>query len=154
GNITQIESVREKGIMGRSVFLMLVTTMMTRAQGIITTIAGADVVYSGSFSALSASFGQLSGVAVSPLTGDVYFASSSRSLILKYNPRLNSVSVVAGIGIGGYSGDGGNAQSAALNDPQQIAFDRKGNLYIAERLNNLVRKIDPQGTISTVMTNI
>ena len=124
-------------------------------QGIITTVAGTDLVYPGSsFSALSASFGQLSGVAVNPISGDVYFASQSRSLIVKFNPQLNSASVVAGIGIGGYSGDGGPASAAALNQPVQIAFDRTGSLFIADSQNNAVRKIDPQGVISTVAAGI
>jgi hypothetical protein len=48
------------------------------AQGIITTVAGTDLTYpSGSFPANNASFGQLSGVAVNPVTGEVYFASGS-----------------------------------------------------------------------------
>jgi hypothetical protein len=106
------------------VLACLASVAICQGQGIITTVAGSDLVYPGSsFSALSASFGQLTGVAVSPVTGDVYFASSSRSLIVKFNPQLNSVSVVAGIGIGGYSGDGGPAANAALNSPQQLAFD-------------------------------
>ena len=135
------------------VLACLASVAICRGQGIITTVAGSDLVYPGSsFSALSASFGQLTGVAVSPLTGDVYFASGSRSLIVKFNPTLNSVSVVAGIGIGGYSGDGGPAANAALNSPQQIAFDQAGNLYIADDLNTCIRKIDLQGVITTVVT--
>lgn len=87
---------------------VLVFAPHAETQGIITTVAGTDLVYPGtSFSAMSASFGQLSGVAVSPVTGEVYFASQSRSLIIKFNPLLNSVSIIAGIGVGGYSGDGG-----------------------------------------------
>src|SRR5579863_6805703 len=122
------------------------------AQGIITTVAGTDVTYPGSsFSSNAASFGQLQGVAVHPITGEVYFASSSRSLILKLSPVKNSVSIVAGIGIGAYSGDGGPAANAALNGAQQIAFDKSGNLYVADQLNGRVRKIDPQGLISTVL---
>ncbi len=130
----------------------LASVGVCQGQGIITTVAGSDPVYPGSsYSALSASFGELSGVAVSPVTGDVYFASSSRSLIVEFNPQLNSVGVVAGIGIGGYSGDGGPAANAALNSPQQIAFDKAGNLYIADDQNDCIRRIDPQGVITTVV---
>src|SRR5579871_4224950 len=61
----------------------LASVAICHAQGIITTVAGSDPVYPGtSYSALSASFGQLSGVAVSPVTGEIYFASQSRSLIV------------------------------------------------------------------------
>jgi uncharacterized protein (TIGR03437 family) len=132
--------------------MYLFAAMLCRGQGIITTYAGSDVTYPGSsFSALSASFGLLSGVAISP-SGDVYFASSTRCLIVKFSPRLNSVSIVAGITVGGYSGDGGPAANAALNSPQQIAFDPAGNLYIADLQNNAIRKIDTQGMITTYAT--
>ena len=132
--------------------LCLSAAVFCHGQGIITTYAGSDPTYPGSsFSALSASFGLLSGVAVSP-SGDVYFASSTRCLILKFNPVLNSVSIVAGISIGGYSGDGGPAANAALNSIQQIAFDPAGNLYIADFQNDAIRKIDTQGIITTYAT--
>ena len=134
-----------------SLIVSLIVALECCAQGIITTVAGTDIAYPGSsFSAMSASFGQLEGVAVSPIDGGVYFASASRSLIVKFNPTLNSVSIVAGIGIGGYSGDRGPARIAELNYPKQIAFDRVGNLYIADRQNYAVRKIDTAGTITTV----
>ena len=123
------------------------------AQGIITTVAGTDLTYPGSsFSANSASFGQLSGIATHPITGDVYFASRTRSLIVKFNPAKNAVSIVAGIGIGGFSGDGGPATQAALNTPQQLTFDSAGNLYIADGGNGRIRKIDAQGVITTAVT--
>jgi trimeric autotransporter adhesin len=134
------------------VLACLASAAICQGQGIITTVAGSDLVYPGSsYSALSASFGQLTGVAVSPVTGDVYFASGSRSLIVKFNRTLNSVSVVAGIGTGGYSGDGGPAANAALNSPQQLVFDQAGNLYIADNQNACIRKIDLQGVITTVV---
>lgn len=134
--------------------LSLATSAALYAQGIITTIAGTDLTYPGSsFSAFSATFGQLSGVAVSP-SGDVYFASSSRSLIVKFNPQRNSLTIVAGNGIGGYSGDGGPAVNASLNSPQQLAFDPSGNLYIADNANNCIRKIDTQGVITTFASGL
>jgi len=54
---------------------------------------------------------------------------------------------------GGYSGDGGPATSAKLNEPHAVAVDDSGNLYIADTKNHRVRKVDGAGTISTVVGN-
>ncbi|HEV3196479.1 MAG TPA: hypothetical protein VGZ73_01200, partial [Bryobacteraceae bacterium] len=129
--------------------LCLAVGTLLHAQGIITTIAGGDETYpSGSFSAFSATFGSLAGVAVSP-SGDVYFASSTRSVILKFNPQRDSLTVVAGNGAAGYSGDGGPAVNAAMNQPGPLAMDQSGNLYVGDHNNSCIRRIDPQGVITT-----
>ncbi len=60
-----------------------------------------------------------------------------------------TISTVAGTGAGGYSGDGGPAVSAQLQVPQAVAFDKSGNLYIADSAN-FIRKVTPDGTISTL----
>jgi sugar lactone lactonase YvrE len=52
-----------------------------------------------------------------------------------------------------YSGDGGAASKAQLNTPQGVAADSAGNLYIADTLNNVVRKVSPNGTISNYAGN-
>ncbi|MBI2889796.1 MAG: hypothetical protein HYY13_03320 [Nitrospirae bacterium] len=64
-----------------------------------------------------------------------------------------SISTVAGTGTGGYSGDGGSATSAAINQPWAVALDTAGNIYIADRANHRVRKVTTAGTISTVAGN-
>lgn len=58
---------------------------------------------------------------------------------------------IAGTGKRGFSGDGGPAQSAKLSGPYGLALDTKGNLYVSETIGNRVRKIDPHGTIQTVV---
>jgi sugar lactone lactonase YvrE len=63
------------------------------------------------------------------------------------------VTIVAGTGTCGYNGDGQPATSAQLNNPVDLALDGAGNLYIADRLNQRVRKVTPAGTISTVAGN-
>src|SRR5262245_33096779 len=61
------------------------------------------------------------------------------------------MTTIAGTGERGYSGDGGPATAAALNMPHEIQFDRAGNLYIAERDNHVIRKVDAKThVISTV----
>ena len=61
-----------------------------------------------------------------------------------------SVSVIAGTGTCGFSGDGGPAVSAQLDDPNGIAFDSAGNLYFADSNNHRIRRIDTHGIITTV----
>ena len=62
-----------------------------------------------------------------------------------------TISTMAGTGEAGYDGDSGPAGSARLNEPFMCAFDRQGNLYVAEAMNHCVRRIDARnGVITTV----
>ncbi len=63
------------------------------------------------------------------------------------NPTL-TISTIAGNGVEGVGGDGGAALNAALSNPTQVAADRRGNLYIADFGNSLIRKIDRRGIIT------
>lgn len=58
--------------------------------------------------------------------------------------------VIAGTGTCGYTGDGGPASAAELDDPNGLAFDSKGNLYFADSNNHRIRRIDKKGIITTV----
>jgi sugar lactone lactonase YvrE len=69
--------------------------------------------------------------------------------IVRVSPD-KKLSVVAGTGVCGFSGDGGPAVSAELNDPNGIAFDAVGNLYFADANNHRIRRIDKNGIITTV----
>jgi len=60
------------------------------------------------------------------------------------------MTVVAGTGKCGFSGDGGPATAAQLNNPNGLAFDSAGNLYVADSNNERIRRIDRRGTITTV----
>ena len=83
--------------------------------------------------------------------GALYWSDFGTNRVLRVELRAKKISVVAGNGTKGYSGDGGEAKSAQLNGPHEIRFDSKVNLYIDERDNAIVRRVDMKsGTISTV----
>jgi sugar lactone lactonase YvrE len=81
--------------------------------------------------------------------GNLYIASQFFNDVLKLDPTGN-LSVVAGNGVAGNSGDGGPATSASLNAPYGVTVDSAGNLFIADLQNQRVRKVDATGVISTV----
>ena len=81
--------------------------------------------------------------------GNLYIADQSNHRIRRVDASGN-ISTVAGAGTGGFSGDGGPATAAELDNPQSVALDGAGNLYIADTNNHRIRKVDPSGTISTI----
>ncbi|MBL8229098.1 MAG: hypothetical protein JNL98_11500 [Bryobacterales bacterium] len=91
------------------------------------------------------------GVAVDP-SGSLYFCQKWERRVYRMSPQ-GVITTVAGTGNPGYSGDGGPAIAADLGAPQNIAFDRDGNLYIADRASRRIRRVDTSGIISTVAGN-
>jgi hypothetical protein len=63
------------------------------------------------------------------------------------------ITTLAGTGSAGYSGDGSAATLASLNDPRGVAIDTSGNVYIADTANYVIRKVTPDGTITTIVGN-
>ncbi len=88
------------------------------------------------------------GVAVDA-EGNVYFAEIGDGVVKKVTPQ-GAIVIVAGDGTRGFSGDGGQATSAQLNDPRGLAVDSSGALYIADSSNERIRRVDASGIISTV----
>ena len=82
--------------------------------------------------------------------GNFYIADSANRRVLKRDPQSN-LTVIAGNGKRGFAGDNGPATEARLNDPQGLAMDDEGNLYIADTNNNRIRKVDSNGIITTVV---
>jgi sugar lactone lactonase YvrE len=81
--------------------------------------------------------------------GNLFIADSGNNRVRKVTPG-GVISTVAGNGRYGFSGDGGPATAAELAGPSGLALDANGALYIADRLNNRIRKVSADGTISTV----
>jgi hypothetical protein len=142
----------------RTVFSLLVmaanTSGQTSARQVITTVAGTDFVYPNQpLPGARAPLGAISGLAFDP-AGNLYISDVSNAVVLKMD-RQGIVTVFAGNGTVGFSGDGATASSAALNlgfvnvsffHPHfsgSLATDFAGNLFIADTGNHRVRKISP-----------
>ena len=87
------------------------------------------------------------GIATDP-HGNIYISHRSQNRIRKLSPN-GTITTIAGNGIAGFSGDGGPALESSLNFPAGLVFDKE-NLYVADRNNHRIRKIDSKGIISTV----
>jgi trimeric autotransporter adhesin len=91
------------------------------------------------------------GCATDP-QGDVFVAETGANQVVKVDPS-GTVTTVAGTGRAGFSGDNGPATSAELSAPEGLALDQQGNLYIADAGNNRVRKVTPDGVLTTMAGN-
>ena len=119
--------------------------------GIITLVAGnGSAGYSGDGGpATAAPMNVPIGIVADGGVGNIYFSDAVNHAVRKISAS-GIISTVAGNGTAGYSGDGGPATAALLNNPTGITTDGFGNLYFVEFSNNVVRKIDASGIISTV----
>ncbi|MDD9998867.1 MAG: hypothetical protein OXQ89_14085 [Rhodospirillaceae bacterium] len=117
--------------------------------GTISTIAGDGVEGYGGDSgpATAAQLNRPVGVAVD-LAGNVYVAEIEGHRVRRIAPD-GTIVTIAGTGVAGFSGDGGPATAAQLNQPVRVAVDAAGHVYIADLDNHRIRRIAPDGTIST-----
>jgi len=113
----------------------------------ITTAAGSDWVGDGD-PATRAVLLQAEGI-TADFNGNIYIADAAGHRVRKLSPS-GIIQTVAGTGVRGFSGDHGPAGAAQLNSPYGLAFDARGNLYIADLGNARVRRVAPDGTITTI----
>ena len=121
--------------------LSALCSLTSHAAGTIETIAGngqPNVV------------GQPFGVEIGP-DGALYICEVQNHRVLRLDLKSRELTTVAGTGTKGYSGDGGPATDAQLNEPYEVRFDKAGNMLFVEMKNYVVRKVDREsGKISTV----
>ncbi|MFD1139791.1 T9SS type A sorting domain-containing protein [Larkinella insperata] len=140
------------GLQGDLLFIDSGNTRIRKisSNGIITTIAGRDweegTTIGDGGPATQAGLINPNGLA-QDAQGNVYFADNNR--IRKIDTQ-GIITTIAGSTESGFSGDGGPATQALLEDPRDIAIDSKGTLYIADSFNQCIRKIDANGIITTV----
>lgn len=83
--------------------------------------------------------------------GNLYIADTKGHRVRKVIAATGQLFTVAGTGTAGFSGDGGPATAAAINEPTGVAVDSLGNVYFSDRQNGRIRKVDPAtGNISTI----
>jgi uncharacterized protein (TIGR03437 family) len=116
--------------------------------GAVTVVAGGGSIFGDGGPATGASLNKPSDVAVDA-AGNVYIADWGNRRLRKVG-GLRTITTVAGSGQPALSGDGGSALGATLSKPGAVVTDSAGNVYIADSANGRVRKISPQGIITTV----
>jgi len=135
-----------------SLMFLLAIAFGVKAQ-IITTVAGNGIQgYNGdSIPATSAEIYGAVDLVVDKL-GNLYITEQINNRIRKISTN-GIITTIAGNGTAGYSGDGGKAIFAEINNPSAITIDNNNNLFIADAGNYRVRKIDSNGIITTVAGN-
>ena len=121
--------------------------------GVISTFAGTGLAgFTGDGGlATSARISSPVGVTVDA-AGNIIFADAGNNRVRKIN-TAGIISTIAGNGTQGYSGDHGPAIDASMNVPWGVVYDTAGNLYISDRGNNVIRKVDTSGIITTFAGN-
>lgn len=123
------------------------------ASGIISTIAGNGISgFSGDNGpAKSALISFPTGIAIDS-QGNILFTDQGNYRVRKIDTQ-GTITTIAGNGTIGYSGDGGPAINASFSNMYGLALDRTGNIFICDQGNNVIRKIDTAGIITTVAGN-
>ncbi len=133
------------------IVVLLVLSINTKCQ-IINTIAGTGVVANTGDGgpASAAALNYPSGITFD-LDGNLYIAmGNSGHRIRKISP-VGIITTIVGTGSAGYSGDGGLATNALMKNPQDVAVDTAGNIFIAETQSHVIRRVDAvTGIITTV----
>jgi hypothetical protein len=127
------------------------------ASGIITTVVGNHNLgagYSGDGGAATNATIHAPDVVATDKSGNLYFSDFYNNVVREVNTNGIITTVAGNYNLGaGYSGDGGAATNAALNEPNGVVVDGSGNLYIADQGNNVVREVNTSGIITTVAGN-
>ncbi len=146
GAKTQLSMARRLSAPWALLFILLLTPCLVQAQNISTVVGGGP----NNLPATSSAIGTPSAVA-RDATGNTYVSDTRNNRVYEITSAGN-LTVLAGNGVKGYSGDSGSATSAELSGPTGLSVDSSNNIYIADSGNNVIRKVNatyPQWSPST-----
>ena len=126
-------------------FLFSAAATKAQAPNTITTVAGGGT----NPTAATSAFLPMPRAAVRDGQGNTFISVPGLNIVYKVD-SAGTLRAYAGTGLIGFSGDGGPAAQAQLANPAGLAIDAAGNLFIADTLNNRIRKVDTNGNITTV----
>jgi len=135
--------------MGIAMLAVLAACVSQFAQAetvIVSTLTGNDKRGFSDGQGENARFSEASGIAIDA-DGNLYVADTKNFRIRKVTPR-GEVSTLAGSHIWGFAD--GQGSSAWFSNPRDVTLDAEGNLYVADSRNNRIRKVTPQGEVSTL----
>lgn len=118
--------------------------------GVVSTLAGSSTAGFVDGTGTAALFRGIGGVVVSPVSGYIYVADSGNSSIRQISPQ-GVVTTLAGRYAAGFTDGVGTA--AQFSGPMGLAVDASGNLYVADRNNNAIRKVTSSGVVTTIAGN-
>src|SRR5207248_8651219 len=135
------EKIREAHSMRAAAIFFLCACWLPDQQTI--TIAGTGTPgFSGDGGpAVKAEINNPYGLVIGP-GGALYFCEIGNHRVRRLDLKTHRLSTVAGTGTKGYSGDGGAATAAALNEPYEVRFDKAGNMFFVEMQNHVIRRVD------------
>ena len=120
---------------------------------LITTVAGAAWTFPGNGGpAKNAPISQVRSLGTDP-NGNIIFADPGNHVVSRLNAD-GTISVLAGNGVRGFSGEGGPARSASFNNPIDAVMDTNGNLYVSDSFNETIRLVTTDDVISSYVVNV
>lgn len=134
---------------------LLATGASADTETIIQSVAGGGDLEGYAANDAAIDLANTSGIALHPVTGELYFSDTNHDQVYRVNPRTGEPVRVAGNGTDSFSGDGGAAVAAGVSRPGALAFSPDGSvLYVADNGNVRVRRIDVRaGLITTFAGN-
>src|SRR5580704_17169339 len=136
----------------RRFFLLFLPLLLSASPKTVSTIAGTGVAgFSGDGGpGIEGQTNNPYGLVIGP-DGALYFCEVGNHRVRRLDLKTHRLSTVAGSGTKGYSGDGGPALQALLNEPYEVRFDKAGNMFFVEMQNHVVRRVDAKSKIISTL---